>query len=424
VAAAVVSGVRRLLPLAALLCACAALAPAAGALPLDRSVAVRLAAAGGASGGYVLDLTTNLPLAAVRPDTTRNPASVEKLYTTSTALLRLGPQATLTTSVLGAGALDPDGSWRGSLYLRGGGDPTLDEAGIAGIAAALRGTGIRRVAGPIYGDETLLDGLRGGPASGYGEDLIDLGGQLGGLLVDRGLSRGGLQPRPAAFAAQRLAVALRHAGVRVNVRRVGARPAPAGTQQLATLASPPLATLVADTLAPSDNLFAELLLKDIGARLGAGGTTAAGVAVVRRTVARFHVHPILADGSGLSRADRTSPRQVVLLLAGMRRVGALRAGLPVAGRTGTLAHRMRGSSAQDRCQAKTGTLSDVSALAGYCLARNGHLLAFAFMENHVFTPRAKEMEDRLAILLARQRPAGGAAPPPPPPTDGGGAGSP
>jgi D-alanyl-D-alanine carboxypeptidase/D-alanyl-D-alanine-endopeptidase (penicillin-binding protein 4) len=85
------------------------------------------------------------------------------------------------------------------------------------------------------------------------------------------------------------------------------------------------------------------------------------------------------------------------------------AALPVAGRTGTLALRMRHSAAQDHCQAKTGTLSNVSALAGYCRSANGHLLAFAFMENRVRTVRAKAIENRLAITLARSRP-GGAAP--------------
>jgi serine-type D-Ala-D-Ala carboxypeptidase/endopeptidase (penicillin-binding protein 4) len=158
-------------------------------------------------------------------------------------------------------------------------------------------------------------------------------------------------------------------------------------------------------LAPSDNFLAEMLLKGLGARFGRTGSTAAGTAVVRRTLAPLGVRPTLVDGSGLSRSDRTSPRQVALLLAGMRTTPGLRAGLAVAGRTGTLAERMRHSSAQDRCQAKTGTLRDVSALAGYCRTPNGHLLAFAFIENYVYTPTAKRIEDRLTILLARQRPA-------------------
>jgi hypothetical protein len=118
-----------------------------------------------------------------------------------------------------------------------------------------------------------------------------------------------------------------------------------------------------------------MLLKDLGARFGSGGSTAAGAAVVRATLAQLHVKATLVDGSGLSRADHESPRQVVTLLRAMHEDTAFVAALPVAGRTGTLALRMRHSAAQDHCQAKTGTLSNVSALAGYC--RGDHAGAVA-----------------------------------------------
>jgi D-alanyl-D-alanine carboxypeptidase/D-alanyl-D-alanine-endopeptidase (penicillin-binding protein 4) len=437
-----VSDVRRLVICAALL-ACAAGVPAvspASAAPLDGLVAGQLARAGGISGGYVLDTTTGRTLAAVRADTPRIPASVEKLYTTSTALLRFGPTTTLETAVLGVGQLDDAGVWHGDLYLRGGGDPTFGSeaftrraygfgATVTDLATQVRAMGIRRVSGRVYGDDSWLDRLRGGPASGFALDL-DIGGPLGGLLFNRGLARedgSAVQTRPAKFAAQQLTLELRRLRVRV-AQGPGERATPAEAEQLATVASPTIATLARLTLVPSDNLVAEMLLKNIGARFGAVGSTTAGGAVVRRTVARFGIRPRIADGSGLSRSNRTSPRQVVALLHGLRANPAFRAALPVAGRSGTLALRMRGTSAQDRCQAKTGTLSNVSALAGYCRTANGHTLAFAFIENSVYTPTAKAAEDRLTIALARTRPAGIAPPPtptspspPPAPTSGGGA---
>ncbi len=433
--------VRRLVLLLALLLLTAATASASAA-PLDGIVAAGLARAGGASGGYVLDTTTGKVLAAIRADTARSPASVEKLYTTSTALLRFGPGATLQTRVLGVGTLDDSGTWHGDLYLRGGGDPTFGStafdrgaygtgATISALAARVRAAGIRSVTGRVRGDESWLDRLRGGPASGYGLDL-DIGGPLSGLLYDRGLAKedgSALQSQPAMFAAQQLTLALRGAGVRVARGVTGTGTAPAGATQLAAVASPSIATLVRLTLVPSDNMFAEMLLKDVGARFGGAGSTAAGAAVVLRTIARFGIHPRIVDGSGLSRSDHTSPHQVVMLLSALRANTQLRAGLPVAGRTGTLADRMRGTPAQDRCQAKTGTLSNVSALAGYCTAANGHLLAFAFVENGVYTPTAKAAEDALAIALARSRPAGVApatpvTTPAPPAPSGGGATSP
>jgi len=412
--------VRRSVPilLALLLLTCSA--AAATAAPLDALVARGLARAGGVSGGYVLDTTTGRTLASVRADVPRIPASVNKLYTTSTALLRFGPEATLETHVLGVGLLDDAGTWHGDLYLRGGGDPTFGStsfnrlayglgASVSTLAANVRAAGIVRVTGRVRGDESWLDTLRGGPASGYALDL-DIGGPLGGLLYNRGLARedgSALQTQPAKFAAQQLTRELRRARVRVaQGPAVGI--APIAAQEIASVESPTMATLARLTLVPSDNLVAEMLLKSLGAHFGDGGSTTAGAAVVKRTLAPYGVRPQIADGSGLSRADRTSPRQVVTLLDARRDDTALRAALPVAGRSGTLTERMRRTSAQDRCQAKTGTLSNVSALAGYCRTPNRHVLAFAFIENLVYTPTAKAAEDRLVVALARTRPRGAA----------------
>ena len=75
--------------------------------------------------------------------------------------------------------------------------------------------------------------------------------------------------------------------------------------------------------------------------------------------------------------------------------------LPIAGRTGTLSGRMRRSAARDACHAKTGTLHDVSALAGYCQTRDGGQLAFAFLMNGVYPSSAKVLQDRMAGALAR-----------------------
>src|SRR5579875_2403409 len=93
-------------------------AAAAGAQPaspaqraLQRSLARSMAQEGRFSGAYVVDLNTGQVLFARAPNTRRLPASLEKIYTTSTALLRLGPTQTFTTSVLGVGSRDPSGVW-------------------------------------------------------------------------------------------------------------------------------------------------------------------------------------------------------------------------------------------------------------------------------------------------------------------------
>jgi D-alanyl-D-alanine carboxypeptidase/D-alanyl-D-alanine-endopeptidase (penicillin-binding protein 4) len=80
---------------------------------------------------------------------------------------------------------------------------------------------------------------------------------------------------------------------------------------------------------------------------------------------------------------------------------ALDSSLPVAGRNGTLYNRMRGTAAQDRCHAKTGTLHDVSALAGFCNTTGGERVAFAFLMNRVYPSSARALQDKMTVALAR-----------------------
>jgi D-alanyl-D-alanine carboxypeptidase/D-alanyl-D-alanine-endopeptidase (penicillin-binding protein 4) len=183
----------------------------------------------------------------------------------------------------------------------------------------------------------------------------------------------------------------------------GAGTAPAEAPEIAGLDSPPMADLIRLTNVPSDNFDAEMLLKLLGARFGGGGTTAAGAGVVREQLATFGVHPRIVDGSGLSRANRTTPRQVVRLLErmqGMTSAPAFVGSLPVVGRTGTMRKRLRGTPAQDRCQTKTGTLRAVSALAGYCETTGGHTVAFAMLMSTSLITRAHRVQDRMTEAIA------------------------
>jgi serine-type D-Ala-D-Ala carboxypeptidase/endopeptidase (penicillin-binding protein 4) len=389
---------RRVVLVLVLVLACAPPARAISTPTLRGTLAGAMRSTSTFSGAFVRDLDTGRTLFAAKPDMARTPASVEKLYTTSTALLRFGPAATLHTAVVGVGTLDELGVWRGDLYLRGGGDPTLSDASIATLAAGLAERGIGRVDGSILGDESRFDSLRGGVDTGGRYDS-EIGGVLGAMVVDRGFARDG---EPAADAARRLAKALRAAGIAVDGPS-GTGMAPPEGQELVAVESPPVRDLIRFTNVPSDNYLAEMLLKDLGASFGGVGTTAAGTAVVREQLASFGIHPRLVDGSGLSRADRTSPREVVRLLTRMhaQEVGAsFEASLPVAGRTGTLRKRMRGTAAQDHCQAKTGTLVGVSTLAGLCAASGGHTIVFALMMNRANVARAHHAQDRIAAALA------------------------
>jgi D-alanyl-D-alanine carboxypeptidase/D-alanyl-D-alanine-endopeptidase (penicillin-binding protein 4) len=376
----------------------------------------QLALAGPHDGAYVYDLTAKQALFSERANTMRPPASVEKLYTATTALTQMGPSARLATTVFGLGHLAPGGIWEGSLYLRGGGDPTFGSTSFirshyGGVGASVstlvnqlvRTDGIHHITGSIEGDESYFDSLRGEPSSDYAADPF-LEGTLSALAFNRGETGSETGPHaPAAFAARALWGALRAAGVSIRGSS-GAATTPAGAIQLAQAQSPTLAQLLGLMLPPSDNFFAEMLLKDLGARYGGAGTTAAGAAVVITTISTLlGIHPHVVDGSGLSEEDKTSPYQVADLLVELAStpIGAvLREHMAVAGRTGTLELRMRDSAADGRCQGKTGTLTGVSNLVGYCQAADGHTLVFAIFTDGIPTETAHTFQDNMAITVA------------------------
>jgi D-alanyl-D-alanine carboxypeptidase/D-alanyl-D-alanine-endopeptidase (penicillin-binding protein 4) len=395
-----------LLALAWLVPATPALAagPAATSAALDR----QMRHAGAGSGAFAIDLDSGNQLYALRADTPRIPASVEKLYTTSTALTLFGVEGELQTTVLGDVGLDPEGVLEGNLYLRGGGDPTFGATQAGKLAdAMIAASGLTKVTGRVIGDESAFDTLRGPPSEGFRTSSEV--GPLSALTFNRGRTgarRPYFQASPARFAAQAFARALRRRGVKLGAsarRGVAAKSA----IELAKWASPAMSVIARQTNQPSDNFAAETLMKAVGAEFGAGGSTKAGASVIQRTLAGYGLHPSVVDGSGLSRANSTTPREVVRLLARMADSAvapAFEDSLAVAGRNGTLDTRMRQTPAQDNCHAKTGTLNYVSSLAGYCLTTSGGRVAFAFLMNGVNVVAARRLQDRMTVALARYSP--------------------
>ena len=410
-----------LILLCGLLSATIALPAAAGAATvslagLQADLTHQLALAGPANGAYVYDLTAHQALFSERATTLRPPASVQKIYTATTLLSRMGPSARLSTTVYGVGRLAPGGVWEGDIYLRGGGDPTFGSsafirahyggvgASVSTLAAQMvRGDGIHRITGRVLGDESYLDSLRGEPSSDYAPDPF-LEGTLSGLSFNRGASGGERGAHaPAAYAARELWATLKNDGVSI-AGHSSAASMPPGASQLAQVQSPTVTLLLGLTLPPSDNFFAETLIKDLGARYAGAGTTAAGASVVRQTIASLlGIHPHVLDGSGLSESDLTSPYEVSDLLVGLASTPlgpVLRGDLAIAGHTGTLATRMRRTGASGRCEGKTGTLTGVSNLVGYCTAANGHTLAFAIFTDGIATETAHIFQDHMTITIA------------------------
>ncbi len=384
-----------------------------GTLREDLARSMRLA--GPASGAFVQNATTGKVAFRWRHARPRILASNTKLYTTATALARFGTEGRLHTDVRGDGELVDDGVYRGNLYLVGGGDPTFGGRGFAhrsygsfasveSLATKLDRTGIERVSGRIVGDESRFDSLRGGPESGYGTSPYV--GPLSALGYNRGLadeSGRSFQADPPSFTAARLDAALESRGIRVRgAPRAGRRPG--GTDLIALVQSPPMARLVQLTNKSSDNYFAETLVKDLAMQTEGRGTTERGARLAAGFARRLGVAPAgLADGSGLSRANRSSPARVAQLLLKLRErdeFPALFDSLSIAGRDGTLGTRMRSGPARGNCRGKTGTLSNVSAVSGYCRARSGQVYVFSILMNGVDPYGARNLQDGMLQAIA------------------------
>ena len=404
--------------LSALLLAALAPAGASADTALEQLLAKSMSAAGAHSGAYVVNLSRGETVFRWNQNRSRILASNTKLFTTAAALARFGSEGTLGTEVYGEGEL-VDGVWRGDLYLRGGGDPTFGTkrfvrrsygtgATVEQLAGLIEEAGIERISGRVYGDESRFDSLRGGPESGFATSIWV--GPLSGLAFNRGLGdeRGrSFQANPPAFAAAQLDSALERRGVTVRLRpRAGATPAELDV--LASVDSPPMSRLIELTNVPSDNFFAETLLKDLALQARGRGTTAAGARLAAGFARRLGSRARLVDGSGLSRGNRASPRQVVRLLAKMLEVDQAEYGdafadsLPIAGSEGTLADRMERGPAHRRCVAKTGTLSNVSALSGICEATSGDTYAFSILMNYVYPTGARQLQDAMLQAIAAQ----------------------
>ncbi len=342
------------------------------------------------TGLLVDDTTAGATLFAQRATVGRPPASVEKLYTTVASDLLLGSQAAFPTDILGTGHLGPGGVWHGNLFLRGDGDPTfgdgtfnrVDEDGYgptaAQLVAQLHHDGIRTVTGLVFGDESRFDTRRGGPFTHYQPDVGDYFGELSALVYDHGATTGKLSP--AAFAARELVLTMHGQGISARAAaRTGVTPSSAVS--LARVMSPPLSVLLRLMDVPSDDLIADLLAKQLGYSFNGQGTLTAGAEQVEHLIqSRFGIDPTIHDGSGLDKADRSSPANVVSLLRDVlgTAVGrVLWSSLPVVGESGTVQTISLHTPAQGHCVAKTGTLNNVTNLAGYCHAVGGHQLVFA-----------------------------------------------
>ena len=383
--------------------------------------------AGRGTAVCVYDLSTARMVYTRHALTRLRPASNEKLITSSTALAGWGGAYRFTTDLYTNGAIDARGVYHGLIYLRGYGDPSLSTVAyqnhvlhlktsrLSDFVKALRSEGVKSIDGRIVGDDSYFDAAR--TVGVWKPEMSEDCGPLSALSLNEGVEpNGGRAPDPPLFAAASLTALLRHSGIPVSgAARVGTTPS---TARLAYVErSAPLAAIIAFMNKSSDNFFAEMLTKGLGASFGGAGSTAAGVRVERSFLLSQGIRPAtfaVTDGSGLSYADRETSLDITDLLKDM----ALRSdwtvfwsSLSVAGVDGTLEDRMRGTAAQRDVHAKTGTLTVASCLSGYVRAANGTWLAFSILMNRgaIDVLAAHTAQDAIAVALAHSRLAGAVA---------------
>ena len=194
---------------------------------------------------------------------------------------------------------------------------------------------------------------------------------------------------PALFACTVFKEILRREGIKVKGKVLhGAQPADAKSVMVHN--SPPMSEMIRLLNKPSDNLMAECLLKQLGAKLKGGGRAGLGADAEMDYLKKIGADLTainISDGSGLSRYNLVSPKDLLAILKymhGHKDSKVFVDSLPIAGVDGTLRKRMKGTAAEGNLRAKTGYIGAVRALSGYVTAKSGEPLVFSIlMNNHL-----------------------------------------
>ena len=322
--------------------------------------------------GRVTDTVTGETVWSASPDEPLQPASATKILTGAAAILALGADDTLETSVV-------RGEHPGSVVIRAAGDVWLSEAQLDELAAAVGEATQVTVDTSVWDGEPFMPGWDPEDVdAGYIaplEPVMIHGGRLGETSGDVPRSH-----TPALDVAQALAD-------RVGASTVGLGPAPADAPVLASVESPLLTERLTAMMLDSDNVMAEAIGHEIAVHRGAPGSAAAATQATLDVLTEhgFDISGVtLADNSGLSVHNLIPPRlldDILLAAASGEPLRPLLATLPVAGGSGTLVDRYGELPGRGWVRAKTGTLTGTSALAGVVTAESGRVYSFALLVN-------------------------------------------
>ncbi len=343
-------------------------------------------------GLMVYDLTADSAIYCHNERQLLRPASTMKVVTAIAAIDRLGGSFQFKTTLSYTGAIE-DGVLNGDVYLVGGFDPRFNSDDMGSFVDGIRHMGIDTIRGRIVADKSMKDA----DMLGEGWCWDDDNPVLSPLLISR-----------RDVFVKRFVDRLRDEGVVVEVDTVAGRQ-PGGAYEVGTRTHT-IDQVLMPMMKESDNLCAEALFYQLGASTGAHPATARDArTVVRRLVEKVGLRPSdyrIADGSGLSLYNYvTAELEVMLLRYAYQNTNIymhLLPSLPVAGEDGTLRRRMRGAFTSGNVKAKTGSVTAISSLAGYCTAANGHVLCFAIINQGIRRgSEGRAFQDRVCEALCR-----------------------
>lgn len=240
-----------------------------------------------------------------------------------------------------------------------------------------------------------------------GQNIIRISGTVPLDYQPTGAEAAVTMEEPTLYACQIFIDMLKKEGILLRGRPVrGKKPDDAAL--IMTHDSPPMSEMIRLLNKPSDNLIAECLLRNLGAELKGKGSIDAGAEAEKEWLGKIggDVTAVsINDGSGLSRLDYISPKNLAAILSYMlkQKNGKMYFdSLPIAGVDGTIKSRMKGTPAENNCHAKTGYIGRVRTLSGLVTSKSGEQLIFSIMMNGHLCPSkdADAIQDKIVVTLA------------------------
>lgn len=321
----------------------------------------------------VRDLSSGKTLAAYNDREPLIPASIQKAVTTATLLRTAGKDWVYQTKAYVDGDVDSDGVLEGNVVVVGSGDPTLNSSKlpltpdfVADVAAALRKKGIDSIAGKIIVDGSVFRGPAVPPTWASGDRPHAYGTGCHGFNFQNNASGKSSVADPASVFVSRLKSSLSSMGIRVGDNDVK----PGRRRMISNHRSAPLDEIMRSCMMRSDNLYAEALLRTIPLSEGKTSTPERAAEMEsdfwkKRKADMEGV--VIVDGSGLSRANRTTASFMSDVLEEMSPDAYYASFFPLAGREGTLKNFLCGTHLEEYVALKTGSMSGIQCYAGYKL---------------------------------------------------------